>query len=261
MTTIRNPAVAGTFYPDDPKQLRTMVKDFLSAAAATASSPKAINVPHAGYIYSGPIAASAYACVAKAADRIKRVVLLGPSHRMGFDGLAAHSAVAFVTPLGSIPVDRAAIETLLKLPQVHLLDEAHQLEHSLEVHLPFLQEILEDFILIPLAVGDAGPEEVSAVLDNLWGGGETLIVVSSDLSHYNDYETARKFDGKTAKAIEALRADDIKPEDACGYYPIRGLLIEARRHRMSVRVVDLRNSGDTAGPRDQVVGYGAFLFA
>jgi AmmeMemoRadiSam system protein B len=260
MVRSRMPAVAGIFYPDDPVRLRENIRNFLSQAGTDGPVPKAMIVPHAGYIYSGPIAASAYARLSGAKGRIRRVVLLGPAHRLGFDGLAAHSAETFATPLGSVSVDRRAVEELLSLPQVRVLDEAHENEHSLEVHLPFLQELLEDFTLVPLAVGSAGPVEVAEVLDRLWGGEETLVVVSSDLSHYLDYDTAKMRDAATSNAIVNLRPEDLRPSDACGYYCIGGLLVEAREKHLMARAVDLRNSGDTAGPRDQVVGYGAYVF-
>ena len=261
MSTIRAPAVAGMFYPEDPEELRDMVRGFLREAPADGPPPKAIIAPHAGYVYSGPIAASAYARVAAGRDRIRRVVLLGPAHRVGFRGLAASQADAFATPLGVVPVDTATVARLVAdFPQVRYLDEAHALEHSLEVHLPFLQEVLDEFTLVPLVVGEAGADEVDEVLEALWDGPETLIVISSDLSHYHDYETARRLDARTSRAIEALRPQDIYYENACGRNPVNGLLKAAREHGLRVNTVDLRNSGDTAGPRDQVVGYGAYVF-
>jgi len=259
MSRIRQPAVAGLFYPEAPDALRAMLDDMLAQAPAGGAPPKAMIVPHAGYVYSGPVAASAYARLREAADRIRRVVLLGPSHRVGFQGLAASSADAFLTPLGSVPVDRDAVREVLTLPQVRTLDEAHATEHSLEVHLPFLQELLGEFTLVPLVVGEAKPEEVAEVLDRLWGGPETLIVVSSDLSHYHDYATARELDARTSRAIEEGRLEDIRYEDACGRNPVKGLLYAAARRGLRARTLDLRNSGDTAGPRDQVVGYGAYV--
>lgn len=260
MPTVRSPAVAGTFYPADARELHTMVSAYLDAAEASGHPPKAIIAPHAGYVYSGPVAATAYAHLANARNTIKRVVLLGPAHRVDFDGLAVSGADAFATPLGTIPVDKPAIAKILALPQVQVLDEAHALEHSLEVHLPFLQEVLDDFTLVPLAVGEATPEETGEVLETLWGGPETLIVISSDLSHYHDYETAKQLDRATSHAIETLRPQDIHYEHACGRNPVNGLLYAARKHGLRARTVDLRNSGDTAGPRDQVVGYGAYVF-
>jgi len=261
MSTVRAPAVAGMFYPDDPEELRATVRQYLQAAhPEEGPPPKAVIAPHAGYIYSGPIAASAYARVARGRGRIHRVVLLGPAHRVGFRGLAASHADAFATPLGLVPVDTATVQRLTALPQVRYLDEAHALEHSLEVHLPFLQEVLDDFTMVPLVVGEASPKEVDEVLEALWDGPETLIVISSDLSHYHDYETARRLDAKTSRAIESLRPQDIYYEHACGRNPINGLLKAARDHGLHAATIDLRNSGDTAGPKDQVVGYGAYVF-
>ena len=259
MTNERNPAVAGLFYPDNPLTLRAVVTDYLRAVPEAGSVPKAIIAPHAGYIYSGPIAASAYARLKPARGKIQRMVLLGPSHRVGFRGLALSSAEFFATPLGRIPLDREAAASISDLPQVRMMDVAHAQEHSLEVHLPFLQEVLGEFRLLPLVVGDASPEEVSEVLELLWGGPETLIVISSDLSHYHDYATAQKMDRATSHAIEALRYGDIHYDDACGRNPVSGLLHLARKQGLSVHTIDLRNSGDTAGTRDSVVGYGAYV--
>lgn len=258
---VRPPAVAGRFYPGDPVELRQLITALLAQAPpATGPAPKALIAPHAGYLYSGPIAASAYAQLIPARDQIKRIVLFGPSHYVALDGLATTSAEAFATPLGIVPVDVQAVRQVRSLPQVREFDEAHAREHSLEVQLPFLQCVLGGFTLVPLAVGDATPEEISQVLDALWDGPETLFVVSSDLSHYHDFQTARRLDRATATAVEALKPAGIGDERACGRMPIRGLLQAARRHGLRARTVDLRNSGDTAGPHDRVVGYGAFVF-
>ncbi len=260
MPTIREPAVAGMFYPGNARELHALIQEMLQQVPPVEEpSPKALIVPHAGYIYSGPVAASAYARLHKLRQIITKVVLLGPSHRVGFPGLATSSAATFRTPLGDIPVDTDSVARLTTLPQVRTLDQAHQLEHSLEVHLPFLQESLDHFTLVPLVVGDATAEEVSEVLEQVWGGDETLIVISSDLSHYNDYATAMRMDRETSEAIEQLRPEALKFEDACGRIPITGLLKVAQHKHLKVETIDLRNSGDTAGPRDQVVGYGAYL--
>lgn len=261
MTKIRKPAVAGTFYPDNVEQLQHLIDNFLAEAPSGKPVPKAIIAPHAGYIYSGPIAASAYASLAKTGQAIERVVLLGPTHRVPIRGLAASSDEAFATPFGLVSLDTAAMEAILELPQVQVRDDAHLFEHSLEVHLPFLQTICADFRLVPLVVGDATTAEVAEVLEKLWGGPETLIVVSSDLSHYHDYRTARQMDEATSDAIEKLQPDAIGRDQACGRIPIRGLLHTARQHHLHAHTVDLRNSGDTAGPRDRVVGYGAYIFS
>ncbi len=261
MQTVRTPAVAGLFYPADATELHAQVQQFLNESEPpTTAPPKAIIVPHAGYIYSGPIAASAYARLRAARAVITRVVLLGPSHRVGFRGIAVSGMAAFATPLGRILVDSAAVEQARQLPEVGFLEQAHAQEHSLEVHLPFLQEVLDDFKLAPLVIGDAQPSEVGAVLEALWGGPETLIVISSDLSHYHDYLTARNLDRATSQAIEALRYEDIGYDQACGRNPVNGLLWVARRKGLRGETIDLRNSGDTAGSRDQVVGYGAYVF-
>jgi hypothetical protein len=248
------------FYPGDPGELHHQVQDYLREAVAAPRSPKAIIAPHAGYAYSGPVAASAYASLAPRRKQIRRVVLLGPSHRVPLDGMAVSSADFFATPLGEIAIDQEAVQHLLTLPQVRVMDAAHQLEHSLEVQLPFLQEILEDFRLVPVVVGDSTPDEVAEVMELLWGGPETLLVISSDLSHYQDYETARRMDRATSDAIEALAPQRIHYDDACGRNPVNGLLLAARRRGLRASTLDLRNSGDTAGPRDRVVGYGAYVF-
>lgn len=255
----RQPAVAGLFYPANPPQLRQMLDQYLHEASLEAKVPKAIIAPHAGYVYSGPVAASAYARLKAGRKLITRVVLIGPSHRVGFSGLAVSGADAFVTPLGAITVDREAIETIIGLPFVGYLEEAHSHEHSLEVHLPFLQEMLDDFKIVPIVAGDATPEQVSQVLACLWGGQETLIVVSSDLSHYHDYATAQKLDKATSAVIENLQYEKLSSGAACGKVPVSGLLKLARDKSLSIRAVDLRNSGDTAGDKSRVVGYGAYV--
>jgi AmmeMemoRadiSam system protein B len=261
MSTVRHPAVAGAFYPADPAALHAEIQSFLADADTPLEPPpKAVIVPHAGYVYSGPVAATAYARLRPLAGRVRRVVLLGPAHRVPFAGIAAPEAEWFETPLGRVHVDQAAIDTLADLPFVGRSDLPHAPEHSLEVQLPFLQEVLGDFELVPLVVGQATPEQVAAVLDRLWGGDETLIVVSSDLSHYLPYEQARRIDAVTSEAIAQMRDDAIDHEQACGATPVRGLLQAARRRGLRAEIVDLRNSGDTAGPRDQVVGYGAYVF-
>ena len=260
MQTVRPPAVAGTFYPADQRQLRAMIHGFLRDARPPGARPKAIIAPHAGYIYSGPIAASAYVHLQQARATLRRIVLVGPSHRVAFRGLALSSADAFSTPLGDIPLDRDAIARLLALPFVQILDRAHALEHSLEVHLPFLQETLDQFSLVPIVVGDAEPEEVAQALDVLWDGDETAVVISSDLSHYHDYVTARRMDRATSEAIEALSPEAIGVHGACGRLPVGGLLLEAGKRGLRAQTIDLRNSGDTAGGKDSVVGYGAYVF-
>jgi len=247
----REAVVAGVFYPSDPAELRGQIEGFLAEAGKTdGPTPKAIIVPHAGYIYSGAVAACAYVWLKP--EGISRVVLLGPSHRVAFRGLAASSTEAYESPLGSIPLEPPPRD----LP---INDRAHAFEHSLEVQLPFLQVILNEFSLLPLIVGDASKEEVSKTLAPLWGGPETLIVISTDLSHYHDSRTAKKMDQATSDAILALDADGLGPDSACGRMPVGGLLHLAKQKGLTIEQVDLRNSGDTAGPKDQVVGYGAYV--
>lgn len=260
MGAIRPPAVAGSFYPADAARLRAMVESFLVAAAGAhaARPPKAVIAPHAGYVYSGPTAGHAFAALGEAALQIRRVVAIGPAHFVPIRGLVVSSAEAFRTPLGDVPLDREATATILDLPQVVRAEAPHQPEHALEVELPFLQSTLGDFALVPLVVGDATADEVAGVLDRLWDGPDTLIVISSDLSHYEAYPHAREHDAATAAAIERFDDAALGPRDACGYLPIAGLLIEAVRRRLTIERLDLRNSGDTAGSKDQVVGYGAW---
>ena len=261
MTFIREAAMAGQFYPGAAAELDATVRNFLDAAdTGHGPVPKAIIAPHAGYIYSGAIAAIAYAQLIPAASTINRVVLLGPCHRIAVRGLALSSADAFRTPLGDILIDHAAAEKILKLPQVEIFDATHVQEHSLEVHLPFLQVVLDEFSLVPLVVGEAPPGDVASVIEALWGGTETVIVVSSDLSHYLEYDQARAMDQDTCRAIENLDSSAISSNGACGRFSVGGLLQVAKQRGMTVTTLDIRNSGDTAGPKDKVVGYGSWMF-
>jgi AmmeMemoRadiSam system protein B/AmmeMemoRadiSam system protein A len=257
---MRPAAVAGMFYPRDPQALAAEVDELLGGVedlAPRLGFPKALVVPHAGYIYSGPVAAHAYDELAPARGIVRRVVLLGPVHRVAVRGLAAPTAEVFETPLGRIPIDRQALRSVQDLPQVVESDPAHAMEHSLEVQLPFLQKVLGEFALVPFAVGTASVEEVAQVLERLWGGPETLIVISTDLSHYHTYEQAQKIDGATLARI-AARATDIDHEEACGATPLNGLLFYAGKRDLPVRLLAACNSGDTAGGRNQVVGYSSF---
>ena len=256
----RRAAVAGTFYPGDALQLQSMITQWLEAIPTRAQpAPKAIIAPHAGYVYSGPVAAQGYASLRAGRGTIRRVVLLGPAHRLAIEGLAWPDNTGFVTPLGEVPLDRRALESLRDLPQVSVNTAAHAQEHSLEVQLPFLQSILEHFSLLPLVVGRASAAQVAEVLERLWGGEETLIVVSSDLSHYLPYADAQITDSETVQRILDLDPT-VRHEAACGATPINGLLLAAQRHGLQASLVDLRNSGDTAGDKARVVGYAAFAF-
>jgi AmmeMemoRadiSam system protein B/AmmeMemoRadiSam system protein A len=259
MATVRPAAVAGLFYPGERQALAAEVDTLLATSGEPLPRlgfPKALIVPHAGYIYSGAVAARAYDELTPARGIVRRVVLLGPVHRVPVRGLAAPSAEAFATPLGTVPVDHEAIGALRDLPQLVRSDPAHALEHALEVQLPFLQKQLGDFSVVPLAVGTAGIDDVAAVLERLWGGRETLVVVSTDLSHYHPYDEARRIDGGTLERIARL-APDLDHEEACGATPLNGLLALARRKHLSIRLLAACNSGDTAGGKGQVVGYSA----
>lgn len=260
MRTSRPAAVAGLFYPGTARALQAVLDAFLEPASPGAHGfgfPKALVVPHAGYVYSGGVAAQAYATLAPARGIVSRVVLLGPVHRVPVRGLALPGVEAFETPLGRVPVDAAAIALLEDLPQVLTSAAAHAQEHSLEVQLPFLQHALGGFSVVPFAVGTTGVADVADVLERLWGGRETLIVVSTDLSHYHAYDAAQRIDAETLARI-ADRRSDIDHDHACGATPLNGLLALARRRNLAVRRLSACNSGDTAGDRDRVVGYAAF---
>lgn len=255
----RDPAVAGLFYTADAAVLREQVEALLRGAAVPAGEPpKALIVPHAGYQYSGAVAASAYRYLASVRERIQRVVLLGPAHRVWLDGLAVPSVDAFATPLGDIPIDTAARAAVARLPGVQVSDTAHAQEHSLEVQLPFLQVALGNFSLLPIVIGECAPAAVAAVIDTLWGGPETLIVISSDLSHFHTYDEARRIDAGTSRRI-LEGATDLRGDEACGAAAVNGLIAAQHAGNLSIEQVDLRNSGDTAGDRTRVVGYGAYV--
>jgi hypothetical protein len=257
-TTVRPAAVAGTFYPGSPGELGTTIDQLLDAARATpvvkAGTPKALIVPHAGYIYSGAVAATGFARIAAGADRLERVVIISPAHRVYVEGLTWPGTTHLRTPLGEIEVDVAAIR---EIPELVAHPAAHAREHAIEVELPFVQRLAPRAKVIPIAASHASPALVGKVLEQLWGGPETLIVISSDLSHYHPYADAHERDRRTAAKIIALDTG-LEGEEACGCTGINGLAWVARRRHLRVEVLDLRSSGDTAGPRDEVVGYGAF---
>lgn len=255
MIQIRPPAVAGAFYPDDPDTLRSDIRGYLDQAESSGPPPKALIVPHAGYVYSGPTAGFAYKLWQNSG--IERVIILGPAHRVPVMGLALPGAVAFETPLGDVRVHVASCSAIEEMPQIDLNVAAHTLEHSVEVQVPFLQSVLSDFYIVPLVVGMVEPQKVAEVLEALWDDAKTGIVISSDLSHYHTYDVARDIDHETCEQIVALD-NTISHEQACGATAINGLLTIARARGMKVKLLDARNSGDTAGPKGQVVGYGAF---
>ena len=257
---MRPPAVAGLFYPENANELRHDVNGYIAEAsprAAVASRPKALIVPHAGYQYSGPIAGFAYRQLCECSAVIRHVVMFGPSHRVPIRGLAVPSVDSFMTPLGQVPIDAAGRERLQRLGLVGISDAAHAAEHSLEVQLPFLQVVLEDFDILPIAVGFAPCEQVARAIDAVWGGLDTLVLVSSDLSHYHTWSDARQLDAETTRALVERRSD-LPDEQACGACGINGLMQVARRRGLTVEMLDQRNSGDTAGDRSRVVGYGSY---
>jgi AmmeMemoRadiSam system protein B/AmmeMemoRadiSam system protein A len=262
---VRPPAIAGTFYTGDAASLRREVSAYLEEGRAArpkdAPVPKAIIAPHAGHVFSGAVAARAYARLEPARERIRRVVLIGPAHRVPVNGIALSGAAVWRTPLGDVPIDHAwARARLAGIDGVGVADAPHAQEHCLEVHLPFLQTMLGGFSLVPMLVGRAAPEQVAPVLRALWGGPETAVIISSDLSHFLDDATCRATDAGTAAAIEALDPNVVGPHEACGFAAVNGLLSLARRSGIRVERLDIRNSGDTAGSRDRVVGYGAWAF-
>jgi len=257
--SIRKAAVAGQFYEADTVSLQQQVGDLMSAnQPGLKSIPKALIVPHAGYIYSGSTAARAYGCLESQRDQIRRVVLLGPAHRVFLDGMAVPSVDLFTTPLGDVPLDRDVIEQITGMPGVSVSDQAHQDEHCLEVQLPFLQTLLTRFTLVPVVVGDCDPDRVAAVIDQLWGGSDTLVVISTDLSHFLSYEEASLVDTRTCRRI-LEKADSLSGEEACGARALNGLMRSEHVRALDVELLAVCNSGDTAGTKDRVVGYGAFL--
>ncbi len=260
MSSIRKPAVAGLFYPADPQLLKQSIDDYLALANCESNNPKALIVPHAGYRYSGVVAASGYSLLKNLKTTINTVVMIGPSHRVGFNGVAVPSVDYFATPLGDVQIDKNKIAAISKLPFVQTRDDAHLQEHSLEVQLPFLQTLLDDFAIVPLVAGNASAAEIAMILEQLWGGPETLILISSDLSHFHDYNTAKQMDSATSLAIEQLKPELINYDSACGKVPVTGLLSIARKLGLKAKRLDLRNSGDTEGSKDKVVGYGAYAF-
>ncbi len=261
MGEIRRAAVAGTFYPADKEQLSSIIRSYLNEVPDCLKVPKAMILPHAGYIYSGAIAASGYKRLLSSCQDIKKVLLIGPSHRVAFSGLALSTADQFETPLGLISVDVNAVQQIAKLPFCRYSDQAHQFEHSLEVHLPFLQSVLDQFSVIPVVAGDATAEQLCQLIELFWKQADCLIVISSDLSHFHDYSTAQELDSKTTEWIEDKQFEKLNGQRACGYIPVSGLLAFARNHSLQVQTIDLRNSGDTAGShdKDRVVGYGAYV--
>jgi len=256
---IRPAAVAGMFYTREPQRLKAEILHYLNQATPSDGIlPRAIIVPHAGYIYSAPVAACAYSLIASISTKIKQVILLGPSHYVAFRGMATPQADYFATPLGNIRINQPLCQRAESLPFVQADARAHEKEHSLEVQLPFLQCLLDDFELTPLVVGDCPAHQVAELLELLWGGDETLIIISTDLSHYHSYEAASRIDQQTSQAILRLQPENIHYEDACGRNPLNGLLTLAREKQLKIKCLDLRNSGDTAGSQDRVVGYGAY---
>ncbi|MCC9625738.1 AmmeMemoRadiSam system protein B [Thalassospira sp. MA62] len=267
MTIIRPPAVAGTFYPADAELLRSEIDGLMGAALQSdiaqheTATPKAIIVPHAGLMFSGSLAALGFATVRALKDTIKRIVIIGPAHRMAFQGIALARADQFATPLGTMRCDLPALQKALALPHVQMLDEAHTLEHGLEIELPFIQRLFgehADIGIVPLLVSRCSPRQVHEVIEKLWGGPETLIVISSDLSHFHDYDTAQRMDARTRSLIENFDAENIDTSDACGALPVAGMLLSARKHAMSVETLGMHNSGDVTGDKSRVVGYGAW---
>ena len=254
---VRPAAVAGLFYESDPAALREQVSGLLAAVEPGQHPlPRALIVPHAGYIYSGSTAALAYARLRSLRGKLRRILLFGPAHRVYLQGMAVPGVEAFNTPLGNVALDRRAIETLLALPDVSVSDEAHEKEHSLEVQLPFLQCVLDDFQLVPVVVGQSDPDQVARAIELLWRGEETLLLVSTDLSHFHHYEQAARLDRLTCERLLA-GASDLAGDEACGARALNGLMRTRAAKELELELLQLCNSGDTAGDRRRVVGYGA----
>jgi MEMO1 family protein len=258
---IRPPAVAGCFYPADAEALSESVNRLLARADPPAidGSLRALIAPHAGYVYAGPIAASAYAVLRRESPLPRCIALLGPSHFVPFHGLALPEAEVLATPLGTVPVDPFAASLPQRFGQVLRSERAHRREHSLEVQLPFLQTVLPaGFTVLPLLVGDASPADVAEVIELLSDRPGTLVLISTDLSHYLPAEEAREVDRRTCSIVTAEDVEKLDPETTCGHHPLAGLMLAARRREWVIELLDLRNSSDTAGDPDRVVGYGAF---
>ena len=268
--SVRPPAVASLFYPGEAAELKQNLREMLDEASE-AEDPnedlpagqhlRALIVPHAGYVYSGTTAALAYHLLRKNRDDFHRILLLGPAHRVWLEGITFPGTDAFETPLGRIPLAKQQIRELLRFPEVQLRDDAHQDEHCLEVQLPFLQEILNEFELLPAVVGEISPDSLSGLLENLLEDPQNLLLLSTDLSHFHSYSEAQAIDQKTAEAIESFEDEKILPEQACGAHPLRGLLRHARIQGWKIQRLGLCNSGDTAGSKDRVVGYGAWALS
>jgi AmmeMemoRadiSam system protein B len=259
---IRHAAVAGQFYSDDPDELAHNVDSYIHSGLAdvNANSLHGLIVPHAGYIYSGPVAGVAYWVLQKARSRIRTVVLAGPSHRVFLEGIGASLAAEWHTPLGPVAIAQDETSKLLhEFSAVNVRDDAHAPEHSLEVQLPFLQRVLDpDWQLLPLVVGHVDSNVMAEVLEPYLTRPDVVVIVSTDLSHYLTYDDARERDNRTAWNIIERNPDHIFDDDACGAYPLRGALVAAKEGDCNIELLALANSGDTQGSRDRVVGYGAF---
>ncbi len=251
--------VAGLFYPSEPEELKSMLETFVNTAKSVNNLTRAVIAPHAGYVYSGPIAGSAYKALYSSKENIKNVIILSPSHNCSFDGVATHSAQAFSTPLGDIEVNQELKEKIASLPFIKELDEAFIREHALEVHLPFIQYVLPHAKILPLVVGQTYPEEIQMLIETLWNDPSNAFVISTDLSHFLSYMQAQKLDSLTAKQFERKLFQEIHHEQCCGYFPVRGMLKFAKEHGLKISTLDLRNSADTAGDKGRVVGYGSFM--
>ncbi len=257
--SIRQAAVAGQFYPADKIQLQTQIDQLMATGKVQSGArPEALIVPHAGYVFSGRTAAQAYQSLISRRHEIKRVILFGPAHRVYLAGMALPSVDSFRTPLGDIPLDRENIARVATLPGVIESDEVHRLEHSLEVQLPFLQSILDDFLLIPVAVGDCDADTVASLLDSLWGGNDSLTIISTDLSHFHPYDVAEKIDASTCQKI-LDKSSNLTGKEACGARVLNGLMRSKHAQALDIELLACCNSGNTAGDKNRVVGYGSFI--
>lgn len=258
-TEFRKPTVAGLFYPSETDNLSKLITDLLNQKPPV-SFTKMLIVPHAAYQYIGEILAQSYLHLFSRSQQIKTVVLLTPSHHIKFNGIAITSKDCYLTPFGEVIIDSDAMMTLLNFPQVVMFDDAHIKEHSIEIHLPFLQTILPSFSLVPLIIGETNSYNILEILEKLWEQEETLIIASMNLSHYQTYNIAQELDQRTSQAIESLHWQSLQTNQICNIHLISSLLQLAHQKSLTPKTIKVCNSGDLTGIKNRVVGYGAFIF-
>ncbi len=253
--------VAGQFYPKERAQLIEMIENFSSSEREIIYKPKAIIVPHAGFIYSGDIAAKAYKALIPLVDNYKKIILLSPAHRKSVTGVAYHNARKFACPIGDIPVNAELLSILKTNDSVYNDDEAFNFEHGLETHFPFISYIFRDISFLPLIVGNIDTQKLSDIFNLFWQADDILFIISSDLSHFHNYEICKTLDHETTQHIINLNYEKINHDAACGYYPLCGALKLAKDNNQKCYLLSLKNSGDSIGDKDSVVGYGSFIIS